>query len=115
MQKLIGSAESVHLFIFVSFHTGIGIPVESSHISAAKAALIKILNENLTVNLFVYICGCIHDCIPTDTIMAELTYVGCGGVDCIYLGQDMFQWLIFVITVMNLRVPNMQMSSLIFK
>lgn len=96
MQKLIGSAESVHLSIysfFVSFHGGIGIPLESSHISAAKAALIKILNENLIANLFVYIGGCMQDCVPADTRWAKLTCVECRGVDCIYMGYDTLQWL----------------------
>ena len=74
MQKLIGSAESVHLFIFASLHRGIEIPVESSHISNAKATLIKILNENLIVNLLVYICGCIQDCVPPDTRRTQVTH-----------------------------------------
>jgi hypothetical protein len=37
--------------------------IESSHISTAKAALIKILNENLIVNLFVYIGGYVKNCV----------------------------------------------------
>ena len=79
----------------MSFHGGIGIPLESSHISTAKAALIKILNENLITNLFVYIGGCTQDCLPADTRWAKLTCVECGGMDCIYLGYDTLQWRIF--------------------
>jgi len=114
MQKLIGSAESVHPSIysfFVSVHGGIGIPLESSHISTAKAALIKILNENIIANLFVYIGGCMPDCVPPDKRLAKLTCVECGGMDCIYLGYDTLQCRIFVNTAVKLWVPKRQIFS----
>jgi hypothetical protein len=105
---------SIYSF-FASFHRGIGIPVESSHIPTAKTALIKILNENLIVNLFIYTCGCIQDCVPADTRSAELTHVEYGGVHYIYLGQDTFQWRIFGITVTNIWAPKNENTFLNIK
>jgi hypothetical protein len=35
----------------------------------------------------------------------DLKEIGCGGRDCIYLGQDSDQWKDLVNTVMSLRVP----------
>ena len=92
----------------MSFHGGNGIPLESSHISTAKTDLIKILNENLIVNLFVYIGGCMQDCVPTDTRWAKLTCLECGGMDCTFLGYDTLQWRIFMNTAVKLWVPKRQ-------
>ena len=95
----------------MSFHGVIGIPLESSHISTAKAALIKILNENLIANLFVHVGRCMQDCVPAHTRWAKLTCLECEGMDCIYLGYDTFQLRIFVNTAVKLWVPKRQIFS----
>jgi len=85
--------------------------LEISHISTAKATLIKILNENLIANLYVYVGGCMQDCVPAGKRWAKLTYVECGGMDCIYLGYDTLQWRIFVNAAVKLWVPKRQIFS----
>lgn len=95
----------------MSFHGVIAIPLESSHISTAKAALIKTLNENLISNLFVHVGRCMKDYVPADTRWAKLTCLESEGMDCIYLGYDMLHWRIFVNTAVKFWVPNRQIFS----
>jgi len=52
-----------------------------------------------------------QDCVPAGKRWAKLTYVECGGMDCIYLGYDTLQWRIFVNAAVKLWVPKRQIFS----